>query len=242
MTQLTPEARRTVDEFWAAETGCRPGDLDVDSVAVVVRPAVDDSDYVHLLRCRRRLQVTCSQALADAARRLVAEHAPDAVFDSGLLAASLGPRVARIIGPAYLGYLDEIDDEWATGPAYLLRDDKENLLRGLRALVSAQEWEHGGIDASQPVAGVVASGGLLSAAGYEVWASRIAHVGVVTAAPSRRRGFGTSCVGVITRHALEQGLVAQFRTLRSNAGALAVARSFGFVEYGATIYVAATCG
>jgi GNAT superfamily N-acetyltransferase len=240
MTRFTPQARRIVDEFWAAETGCEPGDFDVESVALVVRPAADDSEYVHLLRCRQRLQITCSPALADAARRLVADQAADAVFDAGPLPSRLGLRVARIVGPAYLGYLDELDETCVSGPAYLLRDSLGELLSGLQATVSAHEWEYGGIEANQPVAGVVVNGDLVSAAGYEVWASRIAHVGVVTAPASRRRRFGTSCVGVVARQAHSQGLVAQFRTLCSNAGAFAVARSLGFVEYGATIYVAAT--
>jgi hypothetical protein len=104
MTPLTPDARRTVDEYWAAETRCRPDDLNVDSVAVAVRPAADGSDYIHHLRRRRRLQITCSQALADSAPRMVAGHAHDAVFDAGQLAARVSPCAARIVDAAYLGY------------------------------------------------------------------------------------------------------------------------------------------
>jgi hypothetical protein len=43
----------------------------------------------------------------------------------------------------------------------------------------------------------------------------------------------------IAAHAIEQGLIAQYQTLYENARSLAIARSMGFEDYAARIYVRA---
>ena len=92
----------------------------------------------------------------------------------------------------------------------------------------------------QPIAGLFAGTALISAAGYNVWGGRIAHIGVLTRPLARWSGHGRECVSAISDHAVGCGLIAQYRTLYDNNGAMAIAGSLGFEEYAATIYLAVT--
>jgi RimJ/RimL family protein N-acetyltransferase len=75
-----------------------------------------------------------------------------------------------------------------------------------------------------------------SLASYAVW-DRLAHISVITGGSQRGRGSGRAVVALAARHALDAGLVPQYRTLHSNAPSMALGRRLGFREYGLSIYV-----
>jgi hypothetical protein len=79
----------------------------------------------------------------------------------------------------------------------------------------------------------------VSAAGYEVWGGLVAHIGVVTSASSRGRGFGRSAVRYIANHAIAAGLVAQYQTLLDNVASMGIARDLGFEPYATFTYAVA---
>jgi GNAT superfamily N-acetyltransferase len=228
-----------VDVFWAAVTGCHPEDFDTEAVAVIERPAPDGSEYAQFFRRKRRLQITCSASIVDIVRNATYGQAQDAIFDVVFVGQALTGCIDRILGPAYLGYLDALDSDRGDPNVRLISRDDLDALNDLRGSVTAQDWEYSGLEPGQPIAGYFIDKVLVSAAGYKVWGSQIAHIGVVTRKDARGSGYGRACVRGITAHGIKQGLIAQYRTLYENAPAMAIARALGFEDYAATIYVRA---
>jgi GNAT superfamily N-acetyltransferase len=240
MSKLSDSAKEAVDIFWAADTGCNPEDFDTDAVVVVERPAPNGSEYAQFFRRKRRLQITCSASIVDIVRNATYGQAQDAIFDVAFVERALAGRIDRVLGPAYLGYLDALDSGREDPNVRLLGRDDLDAFNDLRGGVTAQDWENSGLEPGQPIAGCFIDGVLVSAAGYRVWGGRIAHIGVLTRGDARGAGCGRACVRGITAHALKQGLIAQYQTLYENAPAMAMARSLGFADYAARIYVRAT--
>lgn len=241
MSELSDTTLDAIDDFWANRFCCTAADFDSSEIGIVERRASDGSDYVYLLRRKLRLQINCSASLVHALRNAARDQPAEVVFDPGYLRRALSTWVERIVGPAYVGYLDTIDPALNDPRVRLLTENEAGALDQLRSRVTAEEWEHSGLKPVQPIAGYFADDGeLVSAASYAVWAGRIAHIGVVTVPPMRGAGCGRRCVRGICAHAIGQGLIAQYRTLYDNAGSMAIARALGFNEYGATIYAAGT--
>jgi GNAT superfamily N-acetyltransferase len=250
MGRLSDKSKGAVNIFWAAETGCRPEDFDTEALAVTERPSNDGSEYAQFFRRKRRLQITCSASTVDIVRNATYGQAQDAIFDVAFVERALTGHIDRVLGPTYLGYLDALDsDRDDTNVRLLSRDDRDarllsredrDALSDLLGSVTAQDWEYSGLEPDQPIAGYFIGEELVSAAGYEVWGGEIAHICVLTRGDARGPGYGRACVRGITAHALKHGLIAQYQTLYENAPSLAIARSVGFEDYAARIYVRAT--
>src|SRR4029453_11341353 len=67
---------------------------------------------------------------------------------------------------------------------------------------------------------------------YGEWEGILAHMGVLVAPGWRRKGLGGLAASIAAHEALASGLTLQWRTDVSNKGALATARSLGFVTRG----------
>ncbi len=239
MSKLSDSAKKAVDIFWAAETGCLPEDFDTDAVAVIEQPLPNGAEYAQFFRRKRRLQITCSASLVDIARNATYGQAQDTIFDVSFVKEALRGRIDRVIGPAYLGYLDALDSDGAAPNVRILSRDDLGALDDLRERVTAQDWEYSGPPSDQPIAGYFIGGELVSAAGYKIWGGRLAHIYVLTREDVRGAGYGRAVVQGITAYALKQGLIAQYRALYENTRSMAIARSLGFEDYAATIFVRA---
>jgi GNAT superfamily N-acetyltransferase len=73
---------------------------------------------------------------------------------------------------------------------------------------------------------------VVAAAGAQVWAGALAHVGVLTRPDCRRRGLGAAVAAAVVRDALAAGLVAQWRARTELTASRRLAGSLGFVELG----------
>jgi ribosomal protein S18 acetylase RimI-like enzyme len=250
MGKLSDKAKRAVDIFWAADTGCNPEDFDTDAVVVIERPAHDGAEYAQFFRRKQRLQIDCSASIVDIVRNATYDQTQDAIFDVAFVERALAGHIDRVLGPVYLGYMDSLDSGRDDPNVRLLsRDDRDarllsrddrDALSDLLGRVTAQDWEYSGLEPDQPIAGYFIDRELVSAAGYKVWGGRIAHICALTRGDARGAGYGRACVRAIVAHAIEQGLIAQYQTLYENAPSLAIARSLRFEDYAARIYVRAT--
>jgi hypothetical protein len=239
MSKLSNKAKAAVDIFWAADTGCNPEDFDTEGVAVIEGPAHDGSEYAQFFRRKQRLQITCSASIVDILRGATYGQAQDAIFDVAFVKRALTGRIDRVLGPAYLGYLDALDSGREDPNVRLLSLEDLGALDDLRSSVMAQDWEYSGLEPEQPIAGYFIDRMLVCAAGYRVWGDDIAHIGALTRGDARGSGFGRACARAIAAHAIKQGLIAQYQTLYENAPAAVIARALGFEEYAAKIYVRA---
>ena len=154
-----------------------------------------------------------------------------------VLTVPSGGHVDGLMGPAWVGYADagtfvRGDD----ADARLLGDEDDAAIAGLRSSCPARDWEHGGT-ASEATAriGVFHGGTLAALASYRIWGDRIAHISIISHPLFRRRGLARIAVSAITRHALDNDLVAQYRTLVSNKPSLAIADRLGFERYASSV-------
>ena len=90
--------------------------------------------------------------------------------------------------------------------------------------------------------GVVADGRVVSVAYAHrsgVMADRVADLGVMTAAGSRRRGYAKTAVSAVVEHITRTGGEAVYGCRPDNHASIATARSVGFVPYAKSLILAA---
>jgi GNAT superfamily N-acetyltransferase len=237
---LPLECLRIADGWWAQDFGCAADDLRPSATRVQVhagRMSGDPGVWILALSGSPLISLPPSvyEQLGGAALGWTASMVADAAY----LMQALGPYQARrVIGPAIIGYTTQAPPR-GSASARRLTDSDLLALANLRNKCAVEEWQHGGSDLTEgPVFGVFDGTGELQAiAGYETWGERIAHIAVVTAPLARGRGYGSAVVARAARHALADGLLAQYRTLAGNAPSMGIARRLGFESYGFSSYV-----
>jgi GNAT superfamily N-acetyltransferase len=152
------------------------------------------------------------------------------------LARALRPIASAVIGPAFIGYTDDISQP--SHPARALTLEDATAVDSLRAACGETEWERGGSNISvNPASGVFIGDKLAALAAYEVWGGTIAHISVITHPEHRGRGFGTAAVTHLSARALAAGLLPQYRTLDGNQPSIRLAKSIGFVRYATSLAI-----
>jgi ribosomal protein S18 acetylase RimI-like enzyme len=148
-------------------------------------------------------------------------------------------RIARIIGPAFIGYTDtRLFKKLAGGDAQLLTETDEKAVEVLRNACPAEEWDHGGSDfRPSEMVGIIRGQQLATVASYEIWGEQIAHISIIAHPAFRGRGHATTAVSELTRFVLERHLVPQYRTLEANQPSMAIARRLGFVQYATSLAI-----
>src|SRR5262249_42332847 len=146
MGKLSDKAKGAVDNFWAADTGCRPEDFDTEAVAVIERPSDDGSERAKFFRRKRRLQIVCSASIVDIVRNATYGQAQDAIFDVAFVERALTGHIDRVLGPAYLGYLDALYSDLEDPNVRLLSRNDMGSLSDLLGSVTAQDREYSGLD------------------------------------------------------------------------------------------------
>jgi GNAT superfamily N-acetyltransferase len=240
MRGLLSSTLARLDAFWAAEMDCHPGDFQIPGIALVEHRVIDDLDYVQLLQRGRRLQISCTPSMIGDLRDTIRGLPIESIFNPKFLGSIFGRGVMRIIGPAYLGYLDALDAAPINPNVRLLDEDDRQFLVELKQRIPVQDWEYSGLKPEQPIAGYFVDGELRSAAGYKLWGDYIAHIGVVTRPDCRSCGYARACVRKIAQQAIAVGLIALYQTLYTNKAAIIVGQALGFEHYADKIYVRAT--
>lgn len=93
-------------------------------------------------------------------------------------------------------------------------------------------------DATSPLFVVRGSGGIIAACGYELWDGALAHMVILTHPEHRSRGLGTIVASAATAHAIEAGLIPQWRA--RPAASQAIARRLGYEQIGSQLSVRIT--
>jgi GNAT superfamily N-acetyltransferase len=164
------------------------------------------------------------------------------LYRPDLLQALLGESLDQCIGPSWIGY--PCQGGSANYPADYIRllpkgDEKRHaLLESLRASCGPTEWSHCGIDEASEYVALLCSGDIaLSAASYQKWCGKIAHIGIITHPKFRGRGHAQNVLHCITECVRQQGLIPQYRTLYANAPAIKTATNCGYNEYASHISI-----
>lgn len=236
---LPPDTLDEIDNYWVAHLGCPPDRLFDARVIVLPHSAFKGYQGLFLVRRGDSCIVTAPTELMDLVHTCVRDRTVGEVFGSGLWRQLLPDMLDRIVGPASVAYGDASTLADAEEPGtFPLGGHDQDALKRLREACGEEEWDRAGILPNHPVIyGHWLGGELVAVAGYEIWGDRIAHIGVATHPERRGKGFGTAAVCAVARHAIEQALIAQFRTLESNTAAMAIGRTLGFEEYAKTFAI-----
>lgn len=223
----------TLDRFWVDFFGCTPSIFGQSGTIVVPHAALGDYRGLWLFRRDHTLIVSIPPADYTKYKRRFAALTIAALDDRALLTSILGVRIDRMIGPAWIGYLDQaISLPRAALAPRLLTSADDAAYHAFRAAVPAEEWEHGGSAANTTrLAGTFVADTLVALAGYERWGEVVAHISIVCHPAYRGHGYGRSAVSLIAQTALQRGLIPQYRTLFRNAPSMRIAEQLGFVGY-----------
>ncbi|MFE9566276.1 GNAT family N-acetyltransferase [Streptomyces sp. NPDC006487] len=173
-----------------------------------------------------------SDAAAGLVRGVLEELSVEALVDGDSVRKAL--PVARVLGPAALAYVSP--SGFRPVEAGALTVDRLPAahpdVRGLERAAGPEAAGEAALDEITSPAFVVRDGHgrAVSAAGYQVWPGRAAHVGVLTARGVRGRGLARVTGSAAVAHALSAGLLPQWRARLP--ASRRVAAAMGFEELG----------
>ncbi|MDH6145219.1 MULTISPECIES: GNAT family N-acetyltransferase [Kitasatospora] len=157
----------------------------------------------------------------------------------GVPAGAVGDAVCehvptnRVLGPAALAYLSADGFRPAAPGPLVVRQlpGADPRLRALEQAAGADDTAEAGLfEITSPAFVVHAGGEVIAAAGYRSWPGRTAHISVLTAPASRRRGLARLTGSAAAAHALAAGLLPQWRA--RVPASRRVAAALGFRELG----------
>jgi GNAT superfamily N-acetyltransferase len=144
------------------------------------------------------------------------------------------------IGPAYHGWVDShvhARSNECHKEIVSLSPEQIPKLSNLRQ-TNPQGWRDAGLDKEVDAAfGAMIAGEVVSVAAYKIDFLGAASFRVITHTDHRRRGFASSTLSACVGHAVANGPPRVYQTLLSNTGAVELARSVGFADYGRHIAV-----
>jgi GNAT superfamily N-acetyltransferase len=238
---LADHTLRVADGWWARDFACSPQQLRPAATHVQEHAGeLTGDDGIWILAVGTWPLVSLPPRLFPHLRERAQAWSRETLATSRALEEGLAPiRPTRIVGPAFIGYATrECLRTDVKKRARQLVETEGDAATALRTHCDAEAWEHGGSAFGHvPTFGAFdEDGGLAALAGYETW-GQIAHISIVSAPHGRSQGYGTAAVLAAAEHALEAGLVPQYRTLKANGPSMRVAERLGFQEYGVSIYV-----
>ena len=229
---------RRIDEFWARRLGCDEAQLRTAGRHVLKQDRVAPP-HVFLLAREETLIVRGESRACAAVTAAMGDKV--SLPSVAVLAEALGPRIDRIVGPAFLGYRDAPPElPPGAGEVRVLGATDRSALMRLHDAVTDEEWEHAGIqleDSRAHVIGAFEEDRLLAAASFATLLERVAHVGVVSHPMSRRRGAGRRVAAAAASAGAERGLLLQYQTLEVNQPSMRIATVLGFERYAASLAV-----
>lgn len=220
-------------DCWAAHLGTAPGDLFTKALQIVTHgpELVNYPGVLAFVRGGHGL-VSLPPDRAEELRVRI----PGQPITPKAIAEAFRDLATAVIGPAWIGYAESVAPPTETVQPLTMND--QLLIARLRSACDAQEWEHGGSAADhRGLFGIVTEANLLTLAGYVVWGGVIAHISVITHPGWRGRGLARRAVSRAAAHALEAGLIPQYRTLESNLPSMRVGAALGFVHYATSMAI-----
>ncbi|MGW9119330.1 GNAT family N-acetyltransferase [Streptomyces sp. NPDC055663] len=162
--------------------------------------------------------------------RVLAEVKVECLVRSSTLRSRM--PVLEVLGPAALAYLSKDDFRPVSHGAAVttLPSGHEDLLALAESVGSDDAAESGIDDIDSPAFVVRDAQEILAVAGYQTWPASTAHLCVLTAPQWRDRGLARQVASAAVAHALDAGLLPQWRA-RPEASRR-VAAALGFREIG----------
>jgi GNAT superfamily N-acetyltransferase len=152
--------------------------------------------------------------------------------------AGLIPHDGRVLGPAELAYLDTTDFSPAAGDTVVeaALGDVKAAVANLETAAGEDDVNEVGItDAQAPLFIVWRDDVIASVCSYREWPGGLAHMMVMSHPDHRGHGLAKSAATAASEHALDAGLIPQWRA--RVPASQAVARSLGYTTLGTQLSV-----
>jgi hypothetical protein len=233
---------RIADAWWARDFACDPRELRPATTRVQAHTGdLTGNQGIWILVVGSCPVVSMPAAILPRLYEQASSWSRSTIENSAALAEELAViSHGDIIGPAFIGYAPRASlRSDAAKTVRQLNESDRAAVENLRIQCTTEEWDHGGTRFGKvPAFGAFNARGVLAAiASFETWQDNIAHISIVTARHCRGRGHGAAAVALAAEHALNSGLIPQYRTLKSNTPSMRIAQKLGFEEYGFSVYV-----
>jgi GNAT superfamily N-acetyltransferase len=223
-------------KYWFDELGCKESDLSPGKTKVVAHGKMEDYSGVKFFHSNNSTVISAPKYLIKELEEKVANVDSSTSFEINFITKILSEKIDRIIGPAFIGQIDEKSFlPISTPDARELTLDDWSLVEKLFQSCSALEIDHSSLEKGQAMAGVFIDGTLVGAAGYEILEGLVAHIGILTNPNYRGQGVAKKALSKITEMALKASLGIQYQTLDSNTASVKCAERLGFKRFATTL-------
>jgi len=222
-----------IDTVWAAFFGLSPPVFLLPGIQVVAHHQLADYQGVWLFRHHASLCLSVPPDLVEGVQAAVGAHTMESLFSEAAIRSLLGPRIERIIGPAYQGYVEGLQFRSVSHPKVraLSRADQA-ALQQLADACEIDAWEDAGIALDEPhLFGCFVNDQVVAVARHRPAWGETTHIGVVTHPAYRGHGYGRAVVSAATANGLEAGFIVLYQTLVNNAPSVALATGLGYQPY-----------
>lgn len=241
MLMEVERALKRVDSFWAGYFGCVTEQLWAPGTVVVPHAALRGFDGVLVFRRDPGCIVSVPDSVPEPSRWKLRGVSPEKAFDPEFLAKALVVWPDQVSPEGWVGVCRPEDfTPVPSGARFLTEYDLPEIRNLARELGEPVGW---GLDPSsdrEATFGIFEGGELIAASGYVNLSETLAYIGVVTHPRFRGRGHAKAAASACIEYALDLDLVPIWRSLTSNRGAVAAARSLGFRPYAFTLEVRLT--
>lgn len=162
------------------------------------------------------------------------ELPPSQLLEPASLMSALADHRPELLGPARLAYVDARSLSLSS-TSTARRASRLELASVLAACEDEDSEESGLEDMERWWIADGPDGEPAAAAGYEIWDDHIAQLGILVAPGHRGNGYGAGAASAAIEHALEAGLVPQWRSAAGNEPSERLGMRLGFVPYGEQI-------
>lgn len=188
----------------------------------------EGSSSVVALQLQESTIVICPSMLEP----LLASLSETELLDMATLMHVLKPYSPDPLGTATISYADSNTLKNRSGAGVAHSAFPEEIIE-VMSCCARDEQDESGLEQMPFQFAVQSSNGKTAAlAGYEVWNSDIAQLGVLTAPQSRGQGFGFAAAAAAATAALHTNLIPQWRSRIDNEPSRHLGHQLGFVELG----------
>jgi hypothetical protein len=228
---LSPASLERVRRVWRDLAGA-PTAFQRPGCATAARGSSDEARRVSVVQLGGATAVVVPPALLGRFGDLIGSQPGCDLTDPASVVELVGP-VARFLGPATLAYADDGCFQPRSTRATAALPAGHDAVLELTSACGPQDTDESAITrVTSPVSVIKRDGKVVAACGYEVWSAALAHIGVLTHPQWRGKGLATSVASASVAHALQAGLIPQWRARCTLAASRRIASSLGFVELG----------
>lgn len=223
------------DDYWSSFFGLTEKQLRAPGLKVVAHKKLADYNGAWIFKVGQSAVISVPADIRAYTEARIKSPACNSVELTPQYARQLFDNVALTIGPCYQGYYAGKKDEAENGQDQTVRvlnaADRSDL-DAFKRQINPEDWEHSAIAIEQTTFAYFRDGKIVAAASLDMWAENVANMGLITAPSQRGQGCAKRLCAFATSFGVKQGYLMVYQTLMSNASAVAVAKSTGYLQYG----------